>query len=174
MPARRALFSQFAALPPPVSPAQCLKPGARTLSIGRRGGVESTEDVRGYQHLEMSAFTSYVSAHGIADAAGSEDDDTQRSDHEGDVERDHVDPGSLLRTGDLPLSRLAQRWLGPYATSFNRIHRRTGYLFQNRLRLHARRVPRSLTHPGIRVHFHPSTTTRSGSAYVPRVPLGSP
>ena len=41
---------------------------------------------------------------------------------------------ALLRTGDLPLSRLAQRWLGPYATSFNRIHRRTGYLFQNRFK----------------------------------------
>ena len=30
---------------------------------------------------------------------------------------------ALLRTGALPLSRLAQRWLGPYATTVNRVHR---------------------------------------------------
>lgn len=41
---------------------------------------------------------------------------------------------ALLRTGDLPLSRLAQRWLGPYATTFNRVHRRCGHLFQNRFK----------------------------------------
>ena len=41
---------------------------------------------------------------------------------------------ALLRTGDLPLSRLAQRWLGPYATTFNRVHRRAGHLFQNRFK----------------------------------------
>jgi putative transposase len=40
----------------------------------------------------------------------------------------------LLRTGALPLSRLAQRWLGPYATTFNRVHRRSGHLFQNRFK----------------------------------------
>jgi REP element-mobilizing transposase RayT len=41
---------------------------------------------------------------------------------------------ALLRTGDLPLSRLVQRWLGPYATTFNRRHRRAGHLFQNRFK----------------------------------------
>jgi hypothetical protein len=40
----------------------------------------------------------------------------------------------LLRTGNLPLSRLVQRWLGPYAGAFNRIHRRAGHLFQNRFK----------------------------------------
>jgi len=40
----------------------------------------------------------------------------------------------LLRTGALPLSRLAQRWLGPYATTFNRVHQRAGHLFQNRFK----------------------------------------
>jgi len=40
----------------------------------------------------------------------------------------------LLRTGRLPLSRFIQRWLGPYATTFNLIHRRAGHLFQNRFR----------------------------------------
>jgi REP element-mobilizing transposase RayT len=38
----------------------------------------------------------------------------------------------LLRTGTLPLSRFALRWLGPYASAFNRLHHRVGYLFQNR------------------------------------------
>jgi REP element-mobilizing transposase RayT len=41
---------------------------------------------------------------------------------------------ALLRTGHLPLSRLVQQWLGPYATSFNRRHRRAGHLFQNRFK----------------------------------------
>ncbi len=41
---------------------------------------------------------------------------------------------ALLRTGSLPVSRLAQRWLGPYATSFNKLHRRSGYLFQSRFK----------------------------------------
>ena len=41
---------------------------------------------------------------------------------------------ALLRTGTLPLSRLALRWLGPYASAFNRRHRRVGYLFQNRFK----------------------------------------
>jgi REP element-mobilizing transposase RayT len=41
---------------------------------------------------------------------------------------------ALLRTGDLLLSRLAQRWLGPYASTFNRVHRRCGHLFQNRFK----------------------------------------
>jgi REP-associated tyrosine transposase len=39
---------------------------------------------------------------------------------------------ALLRTGELPISRLVQRWLGPYATTFNLVHRRAGHLFQNR------------------------------------------
>ncbi len=41
---------------------------------------------------------------------------------------------ALLRTGRLPLSRLVQRWLGPYATTFNLVHRRAGHLFQNRFK----------------------------------------
>lgn len=42
---------------------------------------------------------------------------------------------ALLRTGShLPLSRLVQRWLGPYATTFNLRHRRAGHLFQNRFK----------------------------------------
>lgn len=41
---------------------------------------------------------------------------------------------ALIRTGHLPLSRLAQCWLGPYATTFNRIHQRCGHLFQNRFK----------------------------------------
>jgi REP element-mobilizing transposase RayT len=41
---------------------------------------------------------------------------------------------ALLRTGTMPLSRLTLRWLGPYATAFNRRHRRVGYLFQNRFK----------------------------------------
>jgi len=40
----------------------------------------------------------------------------------------------LMRTGTLPLSQLAQRWLGPYATAFNLIHRRAGHLFQGRFK----------------------------------------
>ena len=40
----------------------------------------------------------------------------------------------LLRTGTMPLSRLAQRWLGPYASRFNLAHRRTGHLFPNRFK----------------------------------------
>jgi hypothetical protein len=43
---------------------------------------------------------------------------------------DHV----ALRTGTLPLSSLARRWLGPYATTFNRANRRVGHLFQNRFK----------------------------------------
>jgi putative transposase len=34
----------------------------------------------------------------------------------------------------MPLSRLTLRWLGPYATAFNRRHRRVGYLFQIRFK----------------------------------------
>jgi putative transposase len=41
---------------------------------------------------------------------------------------------ALLRTGTMPLSRLALRWFGPYAGAFNRTHRRVGYLFQNRFK----------------------------------------
>jgi putative transposase len=41
---------------------------------------------------------------------------------------------ALLRTGGLPLSRVVQRWLGAYATTFNRVHRRSGHLFQNRFK----------------------------------------
>jgi len=41
---------------------------------------------------------------------------------------------ALLRTGKLPLSWLCQRWLGPYATTFNLVHRRAGHLFQNRFK----------------------------------------
>jgi len=41
---------------------------------------------------------------------------------------------ALIRTGTLPLSRFAQRWLGPYATTFNLLHKRAGHLFQNRFR----------------------------------------
>lgn len=40
----------------------------------------------------------------------------------------------LLRTGLLHLSRLVQRWLGPYAITFNRVHDRSGHLFQNRFK----------------------------------------
>jgi REP element-mobilizing transposase RayT len=40
----------------------------------------------------------------------------------------------LLRTGDLHLSRLVQRWLGPYASTFNRVHHRCGHLLQNRFK----------------------------------------
>jgi len=41
---------------------------------------------------------------------------------------------ALLRTGNLPLSRLVQSWLAPYVGTFNRIHRRAGHLFQNRFK----------------------------------------
>src|ERR1041385_894079 len=37
----------------------------------------------------------------------------------------------LLRTGTVPLSSFMQRWLSPYVTTFNLIHRRAGHLFQN-------------------------------------------
>jgi putative transposase len=40
----------------------------------------------------------------------------------------------LLRTGQLPLSRLMQAWLSAYSTMFNRCHRRSGHLFQNRFK----------------------------------------
>jgi REP element-mobilizing transposase RayT len=40
----------------------------------------------------------------------------------------------LLRTGQLPLSRLMQAWLSAYSTVFNRRHRRSGHLFQNRFK----------------------------------------
>lgn len=38
----------------------------------------------------------------------------------------------LLRTGDVPLSTLMARLLTGYAAGFNRRHRRSGHLFQNR------------------------------------------
>ena len=41
---------------------------------------------------------------------------------------------ALLRTGAVGLSRFMQRWLGPYAVSFNLRHRRAGHLFQNRFK----------------------------------------
>jgi len=41
---------------------------------------------------------------------------------------------ALIRTGPVPLSRLMRRWIGPYATAFNRRHQRCGYLFQNRFK----------------------------------------
>jgi REP element-mobilizing transposase RayT len=40
----------------------------------------------------------------------------------------------LLRTGQLPLSRLMQAWLSAYSTVFNRRHHRSGHLFQNRFK----------------------------------------
>lgn len=40
----------------------------------------------------------------------------------------------LLRTGQLPLSRLMQAWLSTYSTTFNRRHHRSGHLFQNRFK----------------------------------------
>ena len=40
----------------------------------------------------------------------------------------------LLRTGDVPLSTLMARLLTGYAAGFNRRHRRSGHLFQNRYR----------------------------------------
>ena len=40
----------------------------------------------------------------------------------------------LLRRGNVPLSTLLQRLLTGYAVSFNRRHRRTGHLFQNRFK----------------------------------------
>ena len=41
---------------------------------------------------------------------------------------------ALLRTGTMSISSLAQCWLGSYAGTFNRIHRRSGYLFQSRFK----------------------------------------
>src|SRR5512139_1003540 len=41
---------------------------------------------------------------------------------------------AVTRTGSAALSRLMRRWIGPYATWFNRRHRRCGYLFQNRFK----------------------------------------
>ena len=41
---------------------------------------------------------------------------------------------ALLRTGTMPLGRLVQRWVGPYATAFNREYGRVGHLFQNRFK----------------------------------------
>ncbi len=40
----------------------------------------------------------------------------------------------LLRTGELPLSRLVHRWLSQYVTNFNLVHHRAGHLFQNRFK----------------------------------------
>jgi len=40
----------------------------------------------------------------------------------------------LLRTGTMSISSLAQCWLGSYASTFNRVHRRSGYLFQSRFK----------------------------------------
>ena len=40
----------------------------------------------------------------------------------------------LLRTGTTPLSLLMRRWVGPYASDFNRRHGRVGHLFQNRFK----------------------------------------
>jgi REP element-mobilizing transposase RayT len=40
----------------------------------------------------------------------------------------------LLRTGATPVGGLMQRWLGAYASAFNRRHRRAGHLFQNRFK----------------------------------------
>ena len=40
----------------------------------------------------------------------------------------------LLRTGDVPLSTFMARLLTGYATAFNRRHKRSGHLFQNRYR----------------------------------------
>ena len=41
---------------------------------------------------------------------------------------------ALVRTGSMPLGRLMQRWIGPYASAFNRRYRRAGHLFQNRFK----------------------------------------
>ncbi len=41
---------------------------------------------------------------------------------------------ALLRTGDVSLSKLMQRLLGPYARAFNRRYDRCGHLFQNRFK----------------------------------------
>ena len=38
----------------------------------------------------------------------------------------------LLRTGEVPLSKIMARLLSGYAVSFNRRHKRSGHLFQNR------------------------------------------
>jgi REP element-mobilizing transposase RayT len=41
---------------------------------------------------------------------------------------------ALLRTGNLPLGNLMRRWVGPYASHFNRRYARAGHLFQNRFK----------------------------------------
>lgn len=41
---------------------------------------------------------------------------------------------ALLRSGNLSLGRLMQRWAGAYACEFNRRHQRCGHLFQNRFK----------------------------------------
>jgi len=41
---------------------------------------------------------------------------------------------ALLRTGNLSISRLMQRLLGPHAGAFNRRYNRSGHLFQNRFK----------------------------------------
>lgn len=40
----------------------------------------------------------------------------------------------VVRTGTVSLGRLMQRWIGAYATLFNRRHDRVGHLFQNRFK----------------------------------------
>lgn len=40
----------------------------------------------------------------------------------------------LLRTGTTPLSTIMRRLLAGYAGTFNRHHRRSGHLFQNRFK----------------------------------------
>ncbi|MEO8604100.1 MAG: transposase [bacterium] len=41
---------------------------------------------------------------------------------------------ALIRSGPTPLSLLMRRWIGPYASYFNRRHDRIGHLFQNRFK----------------------------------------
>lgn len=41
---------------------------------------------------------------------------------------------ALIRSGSTSLSLLMRRWLGPYASSFNRRYQRAGHLFQNRFK----------------------------------------
>jgi len=41
---------------------------------------------------------------------------------------------ALIRSGTLPLGRLMQRWVGSYASAFNRRYARAGHLFQNRFK----------------------------------------
>ncbi len=38
----------------------------------------------------------------------------------------------LLKTGDIPISNVMQRLLTGYVVGYNRRHRRSGHLFQNR------------------------------------------